>query len=301
MWNRHTVVVVYQLLFGGIDVKIGVNQWCFPADFTLEQCFQAAAGAGFDGLELNVTEGPGDGADQGVNKTGLTLDTTSTDLSYVKELAGKYGLELPSVSTGLHWKYSLTSNDPSQREKGQQIVVKMLEIAKGLGADTVLVVPGVVKTDVSYKTAYDRALHVFRDLAQEAEKYQVNIGVENVWNKFLLSPLEMRRFIDSIGSQWVGAYFDAGNVLVSGFAHHWVEALGHCIKKVHVKDFRCEIGSIQGFTSLFNGDMDWVQLVKSLREVGYDSYLTAELSPYRFAPQQLIGDTAEKLKMVVSL
>ena len=177
----------------------------------------------------------------------------------------------------------------------------MLEVAKGLGADTILVVPGVVTSDVSYKTAYDRALGAFRELAAEAEKYQVSIGVENVWNKFLLSPLEMRRFIDEVGSDWVGAYFDAGNVLAFGFAHHWVEALGDKICKVHVKDFRTEVGNIRGFTSLFEGDMDWVALVESLKSVGYDSYLTAELSPYRYQPEMLVTDTAEKLRRVVSL
>lgn len=279
-------------------MKIGINQWCFASGYTVEKCFELARAAGFDGVELNVNQVTESGS---VNELGLTLDTTVSEATEIKQMAEKYGLELPSVSTGLHWQYSLTSNDEHAREKGKEIVVKMLELAKAIGADTVLVVPGVVTSDVSYRTAYDRALGAFKELAAEAEKFQVNIGVENVWNKFLLSPLEMRRFIDEIGSPWVGAYFDAGNVLVSGFAPHWVEILGDTIKKVHVKDFRTEVGNIHGFTSLFEGDMDWEKLMAALKAVGYDSYLTAELSPYRFDPDALIRDTADKLKTVISL
>ncbi len=281
-------------------MKIGINQWCFPKGYTVRQCFAEAAKAGFDGVELNVVESFPDDSVAG-DIAGLSLNTTDADISEIRDLAQEYKLGLPSVSTGLHWTYSLTSNEAKLREKGKQIVVKMLETAQGLGADTVLVVPGVVTSDVSYKTAYERALGAFQELAPEAERHNVNIGVENVWNKFLLSPLEMRRFIDGVGSQWVGAYFDAGNVLVSGFAHHWVEALGSSIRKVHVKDFRSEVGNIQGFTSLFEGDMDWKALMASLKTVGYDSYLTAELSPYRYEPQMLVADTAAKLRKVADL
>jgi len=279
-------------------MKIGINQWCFASGYTVEKCFALAQEAGFDGVELNVSEAAESGS---VNELGLTLDTTVSEAAEVRKMADRYGLELPSVSTGLHWKYSLTSNSEETRAKGKEIVVKMLELAKAIGADTVLVVPGVVTSDVSYKTAYDRALAAFKELAPEAEKLQVNIGVENVWNKFLLSPLEMRRFIDEIGNPWVGVYFDAGNVLVSGFPHHWVESLAGVIKKIHVKDFRTEVGNIQGFTSLFEGDLDWQRLVAALKEAGYDSYLTAELSPYRFDPDSLVEDTARKLRTVVSL
>ena len=130
---------------------------------------------------------------------------------------------------------------------------------------------------------------------------RIVIGVENVWNKFLLSPLETARFLDEIGSDYVKAYFDAGNVLQFSYPQSWAEALGKRIAKVHVKDFDPAIGNITGFKPLLQGAMDWGALIGALKNVGYDGYLTAELSPYPTNPMQLIKDTSAALDYILSL
>jgi hexulose-6-phosphate isomerase len=161
---------------------------------------------------------------------------------------------------------------------------KQLESAAVLGADTILVVPGAVGVDfiknsevVSYDKAYDYALEAFNELKCEAEKLKVSIGIENVWNKFLLSPLEMRDFIDKIHSEFVGSYFDVGNVINNGYPEQWIRILGNRIKKVHIKDFRRSVGNISGFVDLLSGDVNFHEVVKSLNDIGYSGYVTAEM------------------------
>jgi len=133
---------------------------------------------------------------------------------------------------------------------------------------------------ISYDVVYERSLKVMRELAPHAENYRVAIGVENVWNKFLLSPLEMRDFVDRVGSDYIGVYFDVGNILLFGFPEQWIRILGKRIKKIHLKDFKKSIGTVNGFCDLTEGDVNWKEVIKALKEVGYDSYLTAEIMPY---------------------
>ncbi|HOE09649.1 MAG TPA: TIM barrel protein, partial [Treponemataceae bacterium] len=112
------------------------------------------------------------------------------------------------------------------------------------------------------------------------------------WNKFLLSPLEMRDFIDKINSPFVGAYFDVGNVIYSGYPEHWIKILGNRIKKVHFKDYRRDVGNLFGFVDLLSGDVNYPAVVKELQNIGYDSFVTAEMTPYKYYKEQLIYTTS---------
>ncbi len=133
-----------------------------------------------------------------------------------------------------------------------------------------------------------------------AERYRVTIGIENVWNKFLLSPLEMRDFVDKIGSRYVGCYFDVGNVLLTGYPEQWIRILGERIKRVHLKDFKISIGNINGFCNLLEGDANWKEVIKALKEIKYDSYLTAEIvPPYRQYPQALIYNISKNMDFIL--
>jgi hexulose-6-phosphate isomerase len=269
-------------------MKRGINRWCFPADWPVRRCLEVAAAAGFDGVEFNLAE-----------EGELTLQTAVQAWRDLAAQAHSLGLALPSISTALHWKYPLTANEEATRARGQEVVRGMVEAAAAVGADTVLVVPGLVTADVDYQTAYGRAQEALASLASLAGDHGVVIGVENVWNKFLLSPLEFSRFLDEIGSPWVRAYFDVGNVLVSGYPEQWIRILGRRIAKIHVKDFSTPVGNITGFVPLLAGDVPWPAVVAALRAVGYDGWLTAELAPYRHAPEQLIHETAAALKIIV--
>jgi len=133
---------------------------------------------------------------------------------------------------------------------------------------------------VPYDVCYDRATQAISQLLPTAEKLGVSVAVENVWNKFLLSPLEMRDFIDYFQSEKVGAYFDVGNVLLTGYPDQWIRILDSRIKRVHIKDFKLSSGTADGFVDLLEGDVDFDAIKKALTEINYDGYVTAEMIPY---------------------
>jgi hexulose-6-phosphate isomerase len=257
---------------------------------------EAAKEAGFEGIELALDE------------TGeLSLESDAHEVKAIRKMAENMGLELKSLATGLFWRYPLTASDSKVQEKGKSVVVKALDVAKWLGADTVLVVPGVVSASsatserTSYEDAWDRSLGALRELVPEAEERRVSIGIENVWNKFLLSPVEMREFIDSIGSEYVGAYFDVGNVLLYGFPEDWIRILGPRIKKVHFKDFRTVVGTLAGFVNLLEGDVNWPEVMAAFNEIGYSDYAYTELSPYKYYGDNLIYDISRAMDRILGM
>lgn len=275
-------------------MKKGINRWSLPADWSIRQCMEAAKEARFEGIELALDE------------TGeLSLESDERQVKAIRKMADDIGLELKSLATGLFWRYPLTAGDPKVQDKAKTVVVKALDVAKWLGADTVLVVPGVVSAPfadaerTSYADAWKRALEALQELAPEAQKRAVNIGIENVWNKFLLSPIEMRDFIDSIDSQYVGAYFDVGNVLLYGFPEDWIRILGSRIKKVHFKDYRTAVGTLAGFVNLLEGDVNWPEVMAAFDEIGYDDYAYTELSPYTYYGDNLIYDISRAMDRIL--
>ncbi|MCL2462156.1 MAG: sugar phosphate isomerase/epimerase [Defluviitaleaceae bacterium] len=263
-------------------MKKGISIWAFTGH-DLAQKFALAREAGFDGVELSLDE------------TGaLSLDSSESDIVSVREMAAKSGIELYSLATGLYWKYPLTAAGPAARAKAENIVRKQLETAALLGCDTILVLPGLVSglepggDVVPYDTVYNRALEALTRLAPYAAEQKVAIGLENVWNKFLLSPLETRDFIDKINSPFVKAYFDVGNVVRDGYPEQWIRILGSRIAKVHFKDYKRAVGTLDGFCDLLSGDVDYPEVMKALGEAGYDGWVTAEVFPYLHHPEALI-------------
>jgi L-ribulose-5-phosphate 3-epimerase len=251
-------------------MQIGINRWTFPNHLTLAKCFQIAAQSGFETIEINMAE---DGE--------LRPDSTEAEVKAIVASAQAAGIGLSSLSTGLGWKYPLTSPDAAIRDKGKEVIRTSLQIAEWMGVDTVLVVPGIVTPDTAYDEAYARAQEALRELAPVAEKHRISIGVENVWNKFLLSPLEFARFLDEINSPFVGAYFDAGNVLLYGYPDQWIRILGDRIRRVHVKDFKANVGNGTGFANLLQGDVPWAKVRAALEAIGYDGAITAEVDGYK--------------------
>ena len=216
----------------------------------------------------------------------LNLKTTRAQCEAIREEADRIGVGLSSVATGLYWDTSLTDPKKTVREKAKRITRKLIDVAKWLGQDAVLVVPGAVDVFfnpdapvVPYDAVWDRSLEALKELAPYAEEAGVHICVENVWNKFLLSPLEMRQFVDEINSPYVGCYFDAGNVMLLGYPQHWIPILGSRIKRVHIKGYQTGDHTVSGFVDLLKGNVPWKEVMKALRKVGYDGPITAEMVP----------------------
>jgi L-ribulose-5-phosphate 3-epimerase len=276
-------------------MKIGINHWAF-GDKNLADSFKLAKQAGFQSIEVNFAE-----------SGEITAKSTKSEMQKIKRVAAKIGIELSSMSSGLFWRYSFTSDKKEDREQAKKNATKMLELASFLEVETILIVPGHVWSFapeagiIPYDIAYDRSLKAMTELAPIAEKYQVHIGIEHVWSKFLLSPLEYRDFIDKVGSKYLGAYFDVGNVLLYGFPEQWIRILGKRIKAVHFKDFKTQVATLEGFCPLLYGDVNWSEVMQAFREVKYNGYVTGELFPPKQLPDQMIFDTAAAMKRIVKL
>ena len=279
-------------------MKIAICGISFPAGVSPEEQLKIAADAGYDAIEPPFSaEGP------------VSLQSTEDDLTTYRKAAEKAGLEIASVTGGLYWGTPFTSDDADVRAKALDIARAHIRAAKVLGAETVLVVPGVVHAFfiencpvVRYDVVYERSLAAMKALAPLAEELDVHVGVENVWNKFLLSPMEMARFVDEVGSTHVGCYFDVGNVVAFGYPQHWITILGSRIRKVHVKDFKAEasVMSMAGFVDILQGDVDWPAVIAALEDIGYDGPLTAEMIPtYTHHPIQRIYNTAASLRALL--
>lgn len=269
----------------------GINQWCYSEGTPLEKVFEYSRNAGFDAVELNLNP---------VGDVGLTLETSKQEAEKIAKLASQYGIQLRSLSTALLWQTPLSSPDEGIRKQGIAVVKKMLEVASYIGMDTILVVPGLVTSEVSYDDCYRRSQEALKQIITTAEKYNVKIGIENVWNKFLLSPLEMARYIDELDSDFVGAYFDVGNILQFGYPEQWIKILGQRIFKIHIKDFNTRIGNSAGFTTLLAGDVNWIAVRHELEKIGYQDTLTAELSPYELCGYTLANDTARHIDIIIN-
>lgn len=277
-------------------IKKGINIWSFPGGTSFKDIFIIAKDAGFEGVELSLSE-----------NGNLGLKSSEKDILEIKKMAEDMGLKIPSFASDLAWGNPLTSSDKKVRENGLNYLKRQIEIASILDADTVLLVPGYVGVDfipdteiVYYEDAYKRAKEYISKAIDSAESYKVSIAIENVWNKFLLSPMEMSAFIDEFKSDYVGAYFDVGNVIYMGYSEQWIKILGKRIKKVHFKDYRKEPGNLGGFVDLLAGDVNYPAVIEALLEIGYDSYCTAEMiPPYKYYPYQIIYNTSASMDRIL--
>jgi hexulose-6-phosphate isomerase len=226
--------------------------------------------AGFEGVEMN----------------------SHMDQDEVVRARDEAGLVIPSVCGAQHWDKPLSHPDPAVRAAGLEALKQTLRDAKRYGASSVLLVPAVVNKEVSYPDAYTRSQAEIRKAVPLAEELGVKIAIENVWNQFLLSPLEAARYVDEFNSPAVGWHFDVGNIINYGWPEQWVRVLGKRIQKLHIKEFsrerRDKEGLWKGFdVPLLEGDDDWPAVMKALDEVGYSGWAMTE---------QGGGDTPEGLK-----
>jgi L-ribulose-5-phosphate 3-epimerase len=226
---------------------------------TLIEKYKAAKEAGYEGVE------PAGGMNQ----------------QEVIDALGQSGLQAASVCCHTHWKQTLTHDDPKIREEGLQGVLTTLRDAKAYGADSILVVPGVVSETVPYDIAWTRSIAEIKKAVPLAKELGVKISIENVWNNFILSPLEAVRYLDEVGDPIVGWHFDIGNVLRYGWPDQWIKILGKRINRIHVKEYSIkkmkEEGVYKGFDcELTEGDNNWPAIMKALDAAGYTGWAISE-------------------------
>lgn len=243
---------------GKLPIRKAVLESMLPKDLPMAERFRIGREAGFEAIECHTEEDP-KRADE------------------IKNASEKTGLKIHSVMNSAHWKYPLSSADPQVVDVSMKGMETSLRNAKLWGADTVLLVPAVVNPETSYQEAWTRSQKQIKKLIPLAQELKVVIAVEEVWNKFLLSPLEMARYVDEFRSPWVKAYFDVGNVVLYGYPQDWIRTLGNRIVKLHIKDFRFPNRKAE-FVALREGEIDWKAVHKALADIGYKGTATVELS-----------------------
>jgi hexulose-6-phosphate isomerase len=254
------------------------------------RCFDRARQYGFEAIQLFLSP-----------SGYLGVESDERLAASIARRARDSGVELTSLEIE-PFSFSLTCDDNAERARGEATVRQALEIAAAMEAPGVLVIPGYVglpwdprAAPVRYDQAYERLQASLHALAPCAEALRTVILIENIWNMFLLSPLEMRQLIDDVASPHVGVLFDTGNVVQFGFPEQWIRILGRRIREVHLKDFRRAVGSIAGFVSLLEGDVNWEQVMAALADTGYEGYLTAEVFPYPHHGDTVLAHTSETM------
>lgn len=242
-----------------LPIRKGVLLSMLPPHMSLLERFELAKSVGFDEIELPTMTDP-------------------KQAEEAKSAAEKSKLRIHSVMNQAHWSSPLSSNDPAVVKKSMEGMETSLRNAHLWGADTVLLVPAVVNPQTSYADAYKRSQAQIRKLIPLAEKLKVVIAVEEVWNKFLLSPIEFARYVDEFNSPWVRAYFDVGNVVLYGYPQDWIRTLGKRIVKLHFKDFRFPNRKTTEWVNLKEGEIDWKDVRAALAEIGFQGTATTEIA-----------------------
>ncbi len=263
-------------------MKIGVTQ-IILGGMSLEETLSLCQDAGYDAVELTFTEG---------SDTDITM--SDTELQGIAAQCAEAGIEIGSITAGYADRGNLLSLDAAEREKGAVSLARGVAVAGALGVGGILLHPGQLTVEGTYQQVWDNLVGVLKDLAPTAEEHRVAIGLENVWNKFLLSPKEMRDIVDEIGSDWVGTYLDTANMMAYGYPEHWIRELGHRIKRVHFKDFS---RGQHRFVNLLDGDTDWAALMAGFRAIGYDSYVIHEVGGDR--DTQI--DIAKRMRQIIAM
>ncbi len=277
-----------------------INYWSLPGGIEgtlpVETFLDKAKAHGFDAVELCV------GAEGA-----LGLDITEERCRTIHALAESKGVPVMSVASGLYWSYALASADESDRRRASDALTRMIRITSWLGARTLLTIPGAVdvffQADspvVAYDVVMQRAGDGLMDVLPLAEELGVRLGIENVWNKFLLSPVEMAQFIDKFNSPAIGAYVDVANMLPYGYPEQWLRILGSRVAGIHFKDFRRAVGTIEGFVDLLEGDVSWPEVMAAITQIGYDGPLVAEMIPlYRHYPELRVANTSRAMDAIL--
>lgn len=265
-------------------MKVGLSAIITPREWSFAETVQNAGKAGYEALEVLITD-EGD----------LTMSTSEADCQKLAAIAADEGIELASVCASVREQpKDLITNDDAIRAASIETVKRCLATTRALGVDNMLLTIGALNDDLYYNEAYANALKSLQLIAPVAEDLGVNVAVEYVWNKFLLSPMEFARFCDEVASPRVGLFFDTGNMVVFGYPQHWVRICGRHLMKVHFKDFKR-----QGYewTPLLKGDVRFPEVMAELRKIGYDGALLSEVAPSIAS----LEDTAAAIRQIMQM
>ncbi len=246
-----------------------------PEDLPLVDQYKLAVETGFTAMEVRAV-------------------SDDAEAQQIHAAAQEAGLRIHSVMNQTHWRHPLSSPDPADVEACVEGVRASLRQAQLYGADTVLLVPAVVRSDTTYEQAWERSQREIRKLIPLAEKHDVMLAIEEVWNKFLLTARDFRQYIDEFNHPLVQAYFDVGNIVHYAVPEHWIRELGTRIVKVHLKDYSRRTQ----FVNLGEGDVDWPAVRSALADIGYSGEVTVEL---RGGDREYLMDLGQRVDRLLDL
>ena len=256
----HTFAAAPAIAAAGSTVKRAVLVSMLPTTLGWKERFALAKEVGFDGVEMQTM-------------------SDRAEAEAVARASEETGLTIHSVMNMAHWENPISSADPEVVKRSVDGMKTSLTNAALWKAGVVLLVPAVVNATTSYADAWTRSRRVIRDqLLPVAAGFKVTIAVEEVWNKFLLSPLEFVRYVDDFKSPYLKAYFDVGNVVLYGFPQDWIRTLGSRIVRLHLKDFRMDRSEGRfDWKNIGDGDIDWQDVRRALNEIGFNGWATTEI------------------------
>ena len=263
-------------------MKTGITQIVL-GKASLEETLSLCQEAGYQAVELVFGE-----------DKDLDVHMGAEKIRAVGERCAAAGVEISSVIAWYTERGNLLSRDAAERETCCRSLARSLEIAGILGVDGVLLHPGQLTQAGTYEEAWNDLREALRDMASVAAEHRAAICLENVWNKFLLSPREACQFIDEVDSPWVGLYLDTANMMAYGFPEHWIRSLGSRIKKVHFKDFKRREHQ---FVNLLEGDTDWPAVMRELRQAGYDGAVVHEVG----GDHQALVELGDRMRRIAAM
>jgi len=254
-------------------LKLAVKYTMIQIKGPIEEKFELIKSLGFQGVEMD--------------------SPSNVDKDEAVKARDKTGIVIHGVIDSVHWRDTLSHPDEKVRAKGLAALRGALDDAKIYGADTVLLVPGVVNKEVTYDQCWQRSSEEVRKALPTAERNNVKIAIEVVWNNFLTTPEQLIEYVDQFKSPYVGAYFDCSNMIKYGVkSGDWIRKLGKRMLKFDFKGY----SKSKQWVPIGEGDEDWPDVLKALAEVGYNGWATAEV---KGGGRKELQDVAERMKRVL--
>lgn len=262
-----------------LRLRNSINADYLPQEISVPERFRLAVQAGFEGAEI-------------------LAPTTDEEADEVRQAAAATGLKVHSVKPPLEHQHRLGSADQAEARCSVAALCNALNRAHFLGADTVLLIPGKVNASTSYADNYARTQERIRnEILPMAEQYGIVLALENTWNGFLLSPIELMRYIDEFESPWIRPYLDVGN-MVFGHPEHWIRIAGNRTVKLHIKDFMFDQHEGRfGWKRVGDGTVDWKRVCLALAEVGFSGWVTSAGPPH-LIPARAVAKGSRMLNSV---
>jgi hexulose-6-phosphate isomerase len=274
-------------------MKKSIMRGVLPMQQSVVKILDPIKKAGFDGIQLGVLDPPlGE----------LSVRSSDEQVKALRDAIKNAGLEPHSIYLGVRFFYE----DAAQRKKAHEEGKRVIEIAAILGAKTWLIHPGQLTSEIPYDDCWRYAVDGLNALKTRGEATHLRIGLENVWNKFLMSPLEFLTLLKEVNSPQVGIWFDIGNVVPFAFPEQWLRIIGakHLVG-LHMKDFRRgtgnHFGTVDGFVPLFHGSVNWPAVMKQIVALGFDDYLVTEASPGRQPLPDALKEMARQLDVLIAM